>query len=287
MTVFTASAVMEKQDEDDCSLSLVRRLAALLDIPPDQFVHDSKLPRGWQVCLFGSTTRQSQLSSDGGGGIGILLPHLAGTIPLIGGRHSTFHKDIPVGARLRRLSKVYSCEAKDGKGGKFHFCKTGQDIFLADTGELAIEERQDIFLKPAASVISAQGNRSQLCLSSEAAPNAPAMTITPDEVMLFRYSAVTFSSYRIHYDVGYTLATAGMKALLVPAGLPALFLLKLLTTHNAGLPRTIAVRFFRPMYCGRPMYFHLEYVGSCWRLWVNDEENRLALEMKVEMAHAL
>ena len=53
-------------------------------------------------------------------------------------------------------------------------------------------------------------------------------TITPDPVMLFRYSALTFNAHRIHYDRSYVTGQEGYPGLLVHGPLLAILLLDLL-----------------------------------------------------------
>ncbi|MFE3961262.1 MaoC/PaaZ C-terminal domain-containing protein, partial [Nocardia sp. NPDC059091] len=50
-------------------------------------------------------------------------------------------------------------------------------------------------------------------------------TVRPDEVMLFRYSALTFNSHRIHYDHPYATEVEGYPGLIVHGPLTATFLL--------------------------------------------------------------
>ena len=53
-------------------------------------------------------------------------------------------------------------------------------------------------------------------------------TITPDERTLFRYSALTFNTHRIHYDTPYTRDVEGYPGLLVHGPLTATYLYSLL-----------------------------------------------------------
>ena len=55
----------------------------------------------------------------------------------------------------------------------------------------------------------------------------------PDEVMLFRYSALTFNSHRIHYDTPYVTGTEGYAGLVVHGPLQATLLLDLAHAHAA------------------------------------------------------
>jgi 3-methylfumaryl-CoA hydratase len=52
--------------------------------------------------------------------------------------------------------------------------------------------------------------------------------IVPDDVLLFRYSALTFNGHRIHYDRRYVTAVEGYPGLIVHGPLIATLLLDLL-----------------------------------------------------------
>ena len=51
--------------------------------------------------------------------------------------------------------------------------------------------------------------------------------LRPDEVMLFRMSALTYNAHRIHYDLAYAREVEGFPALVVHGPLLALLLLEL------------------------------------------------------------
>ena len=52
-------------------------------------------------------------------------------------------------------------------------------------------------------------------------------TVTPDPVMLFRFSALTFNGHRIHYDRPYATAVEGYPGLVVHGPLTAVLLMEL------------------------------------------------------------
>ncbi len=55
--------------------------------------------------------------------------------------------------------------------------------------------------------------------------------IVPDDVLLFRYSALTFNGHRIHYDRRYVTEVEGYPGLIVHGPLIATLLLDLLRRH--------------------------------------------------------
>jgi 3-methylfumaryl-CoA hydratase len=105
-------------------------------------------------------------------------------------------------------------------------------------------------------------------------------TVQPDDVLLFRYSALTFNGHRIHYDRRYATETEGYPGLVVHGPLIATLLLDLLRRHA---PEADVARFeFRavsPLFdtspfkvCGKP-----ESDGKTISLWATGTSGGLAM----------
>ena len=79
--------------------------------------------------------------------------------------------------------------------------------------------------------------------------------VVPSEVLLFRYSALTFNSHRIHYDLPYATAVEGYPGLVVQGPLTASLLLDL-CARELG-PDALASFAFRartPAFAGEPIH---------------------------------
>ena len=61
-------------------------------------------------------------------------------------------------------------------------------------------------------------------------------TITPNPVLLFRFSALTFNSHRIHYDHEWATKTEGYPALVVHGPLTSTLLADFARDHAGGRP---------------------------------------------------
>ena len=59
-----------------CSVSTVRRVAAMLDLEPHAYELGAALPRGWQFLLMAADTKRSQLRADGFPGLGVPMPDM-------------------------------------------------------------------------------------------------------------------------------------------------------------------------------------------------------------------
>src|SRR5438876_323650 len=90
-----------------------------------------------------------------------------------------------------------------------------------------------------------------------ATPGTPALApgdeahrrrITPDPVLLFRYSALTFNAHRIHYDQPYATAVEGYPGLVVHGPLIATLLADLLGSVWPGSAlKRFAFKAIRPL----------------------------------------
>ena len=109
----------------------------------------------------------------------------------------------------------------------------------------------------------------------------------PDDVLLFRYSALTFNGHRIHYDRRYVTGVEGYPGLIVHGPLIATLLIDLLRERmpQARLA-TFEFRAMRAMFdlhpfhvCGSP-----QADGKTIRLWAKDHEGWLAMDATATLA---
>ena len=103
--------------------------------------------------------------------------------------------------------------------------------------------------------------------------------IVPDDVLLFRYSALTFNGHRIHYDRRYVTEAEGYPGLVVHGPLIATLLLDLL--HRERPDARVATFRFKAV---RPTFdLHAFNVcgmqeGNTVRLWAQDPEGWLTMD---------
>lgn len=271
--------------EDVCALPLVRRLAATLDRDPGRFRSGDPLPRGWHVCLFTVDTRQSLLRPDGAAGLGVTLPDVGLPRLMNGGRRIRFGGDIPIGAAVRRESRCAAVVPKQGRSGRMAVVTVRHGVYVDGGCEPVIEEEQDYVMReavdgePPAAPATADPPR----VPGPGRPNPTiTRTIVPDETLLFRYSAVMFNPHRIHYDFPYATAREGYPALVVNGTIPSLLLIEEFKAGAAREPSQVAIRNVLPLFCGRPMRVCAHPEARRWRLWVEDEQGRVAMDATVE-----
>jgi 3-methylfumaryl-CoA hydratase len=151
------------------------------------------------------------------------------------GSKITFRSPIRVGQGLSRTTTIESITPKDGSSGRLCFVVLRHDISAA--GEHALTEHQTIVYREAvpadtnAPIPHRDGPR-----EATAAPGGWdwSHAVTPDEITLFRYSALTYNSHRIHYDLPYAAGVEGYPGLVVHGPLAASFIVHRFLRERPG-----------------------------------------------------
>ena len=160
------------------------------------------------------------------------------------------------GQSVMRSSRVASITEKQGGSGKLVFAEVAHETH--GDGALAVREIQSIvFREPAPA-------------GAPAAPPPPGegkfdasgwdahRMLVPSEALLFRYSALTFNSHRIHYDLPYATHEEGYRGLVVHGPLTATLLLDLAALHlGDNMLQRFAFRGLSPAICGDPLHLVL------------------------------
>ncbi|MEZ5502931.1 MAG: hypothetical protein R3E50_09825 [Halioglobus sp.] len=103
----------------------------------------------------------------------------------------------------------------------------------------------------------------------------------PDPVLLFRYSALTFNSHRIHYDRDYATGGEGYPSLVVQGPLTATLLLDLLYGKCLRRPSGSWVSCARDIAGGKPFTVHGSQEGQAVRLWAMDAAGATCMDARV------
>jgi 3-methylfumaryl-CoA hydratase len=105
--------------------------------------------------------------------------------------------------------------------------------------------------------------------------------VVPDDVLLFRYSALTFNGHRIHYDRQYVTQVEGYPGLIVHGPLIATLLMDLVRRH-APQAEVAGFRFkaVRPTFDLHPFQVNgqLQDDGRTVKLWAQDHEGWLTMD---------
>lgn len=168
--------------------------------------------------LFNEFVPVDQVGTDGHARRGGFLPPIELPRRMWAGSRLEFSAPIPVGEPLTRTSKVLSVTPKTGSHGPLVFVTVEHRVESA-AGPHIREEQDLAYMR-----IAASGPRP---VDTEEAARTPwrTMSVTPNEVMLFRYSALTRNGHRIHYDADYARTTELYPGVVIHGPLTATLLL--------------------------------------------------------------
>ena len=211
----------ETQHDDVLTTAPVKAMSATLDCVDPVPTLGQELPPLWHWLYFLTAERQSEIGADGHPKRGSFLPPVTLPRRMWAGGRLRFLAPLRIGDPVRRTSRIADISSKQGKTGLLVFVRVRHEIVSGDT--LALTEEHDIVYREAP----------QAGAAAEAPPKAPtdeqfARTVTPDPVLLFRYSALTFNGHRIHYDRSYVTEVEGYPGLIVQGPLIATLLVDLL-----------------------------------------------------------
>lgn len=266
-----------ERDTDYVTVPAVHRLAALLDREDPMPKTGDLLPVGWHQILFPRVARQSQIGADGHPERGDFLPPVPLPRRMFAGKRTTFHADLRVGDEVHRDSTIKDVVIKQGRTGQMVFVTVLTE--LTGPRGLAITEEHDYVYREAAP----GGTPPQ---PPQPAPGQAVWTrtVTPDPVMLFRYSALTFNGHRIHYDHPYVTKVEGYPDLVMNGGLTTLLVFELARSRAPAPVRRITSRNVRALFVNRPVTIAGEPSADkrTAKLWALDRDGALALTAEAE-----
>jgi 3-methylfumaryl-CoA hydratase len=267
----------KESDIDYVTVPAVHRLAATLDRDDSMPRMGDPLPVGWHQILFPRVVRHSQIGPDGHPQRGDFLPPVPLPRRMFAGKRTTFHADLQVGDAVRRDSVIHEVTIKQGRTGTMVFVTVKTE--LTSPRGLAITEEQDLVYREA----PAPGAPPQL---PQPAPGRAvwSRSITPDPVMLFRYSALTFNGHRIHYDLPYVTQVEGYPGLVMNGGLTTLLVFELARAHASTPIRHISSRNVRALFVNQPIALGGEPSADnrTAKLWALNPDGALALTAEAE-----
>ena len=117
--------------------------------------------------------------------------------------------------------------------------------FFAEQG-VAIREHQNLVFREAAKSDAARRVEPSHDDSDDLVPDL-SWQFDASAVMLFRYSALTFNSHRIHYDHRYTTEIEQYPGLIVHGPLQATLLLNMAATLLGRVPSRFSCRALKPL----------------------------------------
>lgn len=267
---------------DDITAAPVRGLAATLDRDDAPPVPGTELPPLWHWLYFLPQARQSQIGPDGHARRGGFLPPVPLPRRMWAGGRLEWQAGNPlrVGDAVRRVSRIESVTHKAGRSGELLFVLVRHELHNAKG--LALSEEHDIVYRSAAQ----PGEAAAQPVAAQAGA-AWQRTITPDDVLLFRYSALTFNGHRIHYDRQYVTQVEGYPGLIAHGPLIATLLVDVLRRERPeAFIKSFSFKAVRPTFDLHPFRLNAQASsdGKTATLWAQDHEGWLTMQGHAEWA---
>jgi 3-methylfumaryl-CoA hydratase len=275
--------------QDTITAAPVRLMSALLN-RDDALQAGDSLPPLWHWLYFLPATKASDMAEDGHPQRGGFLPPVPLPRRMWAGGSLEFFAPILVGDTLTRASRIQSITPKKGRGGDLvfvcveHQYHGTQGLCLSETHDIVYRSMPAATDKPlppiGAHVMVETGNGEAEVWSRD---------VVPDEVLLFRYSALTFNAHRIHYDRNYASEVEGYPGLVVHGPLMATLLLDLLRSHTDRVVKRFSFKAVRPIFeCQDQRRMRLNAQmridGKHCRLWAQDHDDWLTMQADAELA---
>jgi 3-methylfumaryl-CoA hydratase len=266
---------------DDITAAPMRGLSATLDRDDPAPQPGCQVPPLGHWLYFLPQHLQRDIGPDGHARRGGFLPPVPLPRRMWAGGRLSWNPENPlcVGDAAKRVSRIESVTHKTGRSGDLVFVLVRHELHNARG--LALTEEHDIVYRAATS--PQDPVPAPVMAETDAAWQR---TLTPDAVLLFRYSALTFNGHRIHYDRPYVTEVEGYPGLVVHGPLIATLLVDLVRRHRPDASiRSFQFKAVRPTFdlhpfqvCGQP-----SEDGRTIRLWSHDHEGCLTMQATAEL----
>ncbi len=261
---------------DFISPTTINAMSATLDRDDPDVQLGDPVPPAWHWLFFNKAARQSQLGEDGHPARGDFLPPVPLPRRMWAANEAHIHRPLKVGVEINRHSTINNVSVKEGKTGTLVFVEVGHEI--SDADGLAVSETQTL-------VYRNQPDPNAVVVGKPAPEGAEwSRTITPDPVLLFRYSALTFIGHRIHYDRDYTTKVEGYPALLVHGPFTGIMLMDLWRRQSPeAVIKNFTVRAVGPLFDDAPFTLNGRATDDGAELWAANPDGNLAMSISVEL----
>lgn len=256
----------------------LKAMAAVFDYNVKIF---EKVPSGWHWLYFLNLPLQKNLGLDGHEKRTGFMPPIQLPIRMYAGGEIIFHKPLSIGQKLRKKSSIVSIDNKIGATGNLTFLKINHEIF--NEKEILINEFQNLVYR------EDKKNQKKKKVFAMKAPDKydyEKQWNTSSE-MLFRYSALTHNTHKIHYDFPYATKKEGYPNIVVHGPLMATFLLDLidniLKDNNKKLIK-FTFKLKSPVFVGGTISAQAVKTSKGLDLWIKDQNGYQSLSAEAEIS---
>jgi 3-methylfumaryl-CoA hydratase len=254
MSDFSAWIGRETRAKDRLNEGLATRWLATFDLPHP---HPAIMPQGIHFALCTPDAPTAKLGEDGhparDDSSDSFLPPFPMPRRMWASSKMQFLAPIAIGAVIDRTSRVASVSEKSGGSGRLAFVDV--EHVTKVNGTIAVIETQTLVYRDAAAPDAPLSPPPLADGAFDPAEWDAHRTLTPDPRLLFRYSALTFNTHRIHYDAPYAQAIERYRGLVVHGPLTASLLLQLAASElGENRLRTFQFRGLSPAIADEPLH---------------------------------
>jgi len=248
--------------------------------PEPEFKDADALPPGWHVIYFTPRIAPSDLRPDGTPARSALMPDMPLPRRMFAGQALRFHRPLRIGQTLRQENELADIALKSGSTGTMVFTTVVSRIYGPEG--LAVEDERRIVYREEVKA----GERNRAPKRDPAPADTPwRRTVTVDPILLFRFSALTFNSHKIHYDRDWATRTEGYPALVVHGPLTQTLLIDFARDHAAGGAfKSFTTHARAPLFEGAPFELRGRPTASGCELWAVTPEGTVAMSAVAELA---
>ena len=183
-----------------------------------------------------------------------------------------------VGEPATRRSAVVEAKERDGGTGPLMIVTVEHRYHQRGADQL-VERQTLIYRTQGAPVPAPEGDE-----VPEVPPGGWVERRCPTPVELFRFSAITFNSHRIHYDDAYARGEEGYPGLVVHGPLTAVRAAESMERNTGRLLRSFRFRAVAPLFVGRPHHLVGTVEGDEVTLTVVRNDGATAMEASGTLA---
>ncbi|NBB25743.1 hypothetical protein GVM20_11445 [Porphyrobacter sp. SLTP] len=254
MSDFSAWIGRETRATDRLDEGLAARWLATFDLPHP---HPAIMPQGIHFALCTPEAPTAKLGEDGhparDDSPDSFLPPFPMPRRMWASSKMQFPSPIAIGAVIERTSRVASVSEKSGGSGRLAFVDV--EHVTKTNGTIAVIETQTLVYRDPATPDASLSPPPPGEGTFDPAGWDAHRSLTPDPRLLFRYSALTFNTHRIHYDAPYAEGVERYRGLVVHGPLTASLLLQLAASElGENRLRTFQFRGLSPAIAGEPLH---------------------------------
>lgn len=265
---------------DVVSEESARALHGLLDAPGPAPAEGDPVPPLWHWLAFLPRCAQRELGADGHPKSEALFHQEEYPRRMFAGGRVSFEGVARVGETLTRRSRVGSVIPKSGRSGELLIVTLEHEI--GDSHGVIIRESQDLVYRPAVvnTISTEQSTRAEITDMWRWQ-----LSLATDPPALFRFSALTYNSHRIHYDRDYATKVEGYPGLVVQGPYQAIGLAEICRRNLPDLVvQSFEFRAVRPAFDGGGLKLRGSGEESRVTLAACDDLNRVTMRASAGLA---